>query len=332
MQKSNMMQIAKACNVSLKTVSRVLNHPDQVSDKTKEAVRIAMEKNGFQINLLAKGLKQKRTNIIVIFLDKHHGDYLNAWRNMMLRYLFRHTGEAGLKLVLSPSDNHNFMENESDGFHLMTSGIADGAILFEHIEQDRRVEYFERMHVPFVVLGQPRRPDIPAVSLENFDVGYQGGRYLKEKGYRRVVYLTNEKTHYSTELRAKGFLKAFPEGQVVYGLKTAQEIYRATKQILQVDSPECIFVRGDEGFLEVYRAAGELGLCIPEDLAVLSGDNLPIHEAVYPSVSCVYQDFQEIAKGCMELLTAQLEGTEPPRGIQFFVPSTIIERKSTQKK
>lgn len=74
-----MMQIAEHCGVSLKTVSRVLNHPEQVSPKTRDAVRKSMEQCGFQVNLLAKGLKQNRTNIIIVFLDKHNGDYIHSF-------------------------------------------------------------------------------------------------------------------------------------------------------------------------------------------------------------------------------------------------------------
>ena len=126
-QKANMMQIAEHCGVSLKTVSRVLNHPEQVSPKTREAVRRSMEQCGFQVNLLAKGLKQNRTNIIIVFLDKHNGDYMNLWRSRMLKYLFRYSSGIGLKIIVSPSDSHGFLEDETDGFYLLSSGIADGA-------------------------------------------------------------------------------------------------------------------------------------------------------------------------------------------------------------
>ena len=162
-QKANMMQIAEHCGVSLKTVSRVLNHPEQVSPKTKDAVRKSMEQCGFQVNLLAKGLKQNRTNIIIVFLDKHNGDYMNLWRSEMLKYLFRYSSGIGLKIIVSPSDSHGFLEDETDGFYLLSSGIADGAILLEHMAKDQRIEYLKRTGTPYVVLGQPEEQDIPCL-------------------------------------------------------------------------------------------------------------------------------------------------------------------------
>lgn len=100
-----------------------------------------MEQCGFQVNLLAKGLKQNRTNIIIIFLDKHNDDYMNLWRNEMLKHLFRYTSKIGLKVIVSPSDCQGFREDETDGFYLLSSGIADGAILLEYMAEDQRICY-----------------------------------------------------------------------------------------------------------------------------------------------------------------------------------------------
>ena len=269
-QKANMMQIAEHCGVSLKTVSRVLNHPEQVSPKTRDAVRKSMEQCGFQVNLLAKGLKQNRTNIIIVFLDKHNGDYMNLWRSEMLKYLFRYSSGIGLKIIVSPSDSHGFLEDETDGFYLLSSGIADGAILLEHMAKDQRIEYLKRTGTPYVVLGQPEEQDIPAVSLDNFDVGLKGGGYLKEKGFKKICYLTNDANFYSTKLRVGGFLKAVPEGRVVYGVKDAKTAYERTRELLQEGAADSIFTNGDNRFLGIYRAAAECGYRIPQDLGVLS--------------------------------------------------------------
>lgn len=330
-----MTQIARACNVSVKTVSRVLNHPEQVSPKTKEAVKNAMEQCGFQINLLAKGLKQNKTNIIVIFLDKHNGDYMNAWRNQMLRCLFRYSSMSALKVVVSPSDSQGFLEDETDGFYLISSGIADGAILFEYMEEDRRVSYLKKTGTPFVVLGQPKDKDIPAVSLDNYDAGFQGGKYLKQKGYQNICYFTNDREFYSTQLRVDGFLKANPEGTVIYGIKNAKDAYQALTKLLNqgTDSvlPDCVFTNGDDRFLGIYRAVAEAGLGVPEDVAVLSADNLPINEEAYPSVSSLCQDLDQIAKECIGLMKALLNQQPYERGSQIFLPSAVVERQSTNK-
>ena len=165
MGKATMQEIADSCQVSLKTVSRVLNHSDQVTDKTRRRVEEAMEQMGYRVNLLARGLKQNQTNILVIFLDHHQEEYLNAWRNEMLKALFRQGRKQGQKLIMAPSDNQGFQDDETDGFNLLASGIADGAILMEYYAQDSRVSYLKKNGIPYVILGQTKDESLCAVSM-----------------------------------------------------------------------------------------------------------------------------------------------------------------------
>lgn len=331
-QKANMIQIAEDCGVSLKTVSRVINHPEQVSPKTKEIVRRSMEKCGFQVNLLAKGLKQNRTNIIIIFLDKHNGEYMNQWRNNMLQHLLRYSVKSGLKVIVSPSDSKGFKGDETDGFYLLSSGIADGAILFEYVEEDQRLEYLEKTKIPYVLLAQPKEKQIPAVSLDNYDVGARGGQYLREKGYKKICYLTNDQQYYSTQLRVGGFLESVPDGRVIYGIKDAKDAYETARNLIAEDAADCFFVNGGTRFLGIYRAVQESGKRIPKDIGVFSTNHLPINEEVYPTLSSLNQDFDQLAEKCMNMLSFQLDqkqhGGEWERK-QIFLPSTVAEREST---
>ena len=332
MEKANMVKIAEQCGVSLKTVSRVINHPDQVSPKTKKLVRDAMEQCGFQINLLTKGLKQNRTNIIIIFLDKHNGDYMNPWRSNMLKHLFRYASGIGLKVIVSPSDSKGFKGDETDGFYLLSSGIADGAILFEYVESDQRIKYLETTNTPYVLLGQPKEKEIPAVSLDNYDVGVKGGRYLKEKGYKKIYYFTNGKGYYSTDLRVKGFLSEVPEGNVVYGVSDTRCAYEKAKELLEADRADCIFTNGGDRFLGIYRAAMECRKRIPEDVAVFATNSLPINDEVYPTLSSLKQDFDSLAEQCISLLQDLLQDKQQGKDWdrkQIFLQSEVMEREST---
>jgi len=336
-QKANMIQIAEHCGVSLKTVSRVINHPEQVSPKTLALVRSSMEQCGFQVNLLAKGLKQNRTNIIIIFLDKHNNDYMNLWRSEMLKHLFRYTSSIGLKVIVSPSDSQGFQEDETDGFYLLSSGIADGAILLEYIAEDKRIDYLRRTGTPYVLLGQPEEKDIPAVSLDNYDLGKQGGLYLKEKGYKNICYLTNDKNIYSTKLRVNGFLEAVPTGRVIYGVKEAKSAYEKTIELLteETEHIDAIFTNGDNRFLGIYKAAAQCGRTIPTDLGILSADNLSVNEDAWPSLSSLGQDFEQLAAQCVAMLQSLLKkqkSADQSKVKQLFLPSAVIERESTARK
>ena len=71
------VDIAKTCGVSIKSVSRVLNNSPNVSDDMREKVLNAVKEQGYQVNMLARGLKRSRTNIIVVFAERHHEEHLS---------------------------------------------------------------------------------------------------------------------------------------------------------------------------------------------------------------------------------------------------------------
>lgn len=334
MSKTTIIDIARDCGVSVKTVSRVLNNSPLVSDETKEKVYASMKNLNYQVNMLAKGLKGSKTNIIVIFTDRHHEEHLSAWHNIMLKYLFSYAKEKSLKVVMSPSNSQEYLEDETDGFYLLASGIADGAILLENVHHDLRVEYFDKTGIPYVVFGEPEDQNIPAVSLDNYDVGFKGGNYLLNKNYKDIVFLIGEKKFQSNQLRSRGFEDAVgPAGiwhEVVYGIDTTEKAYRIAEEILRVKKVDAFFVSGDERAIGVYRAIYEKGLKIPQDVAVLGIDNIPIGRYYYPPISTIDQNFEQMARILIDKLYLLMNHGVLEQGLlRKKLLSTVVERQST---
>lgn len=334
MKKVTIVDVAKACGVSMKTVSRVINNSPDVSEKTKEKVFAVMKEQGYQVNMLAKGLKGNRTNIIVVFADRHNEEHLSIWHNIMLKYLFSYAKSRSMKIVLSPSNSERFEEDETDGFYLIASGIADGAILMENVLNDPRVDYFEKNSVPYVVFGEPESDLIPSVSLNNLDVGLMGGKYLVDKGYKKIALFIGEEKFLSTQLRIRGFKEVMETSGTTYyiftGVDTVEKAYRKSIEVLKSHEIDAFFVSGDERAIGVYRGIYENGYQIPKDIAVLGIDNITIGEFLYPPISTVAQDFQLLAKTCMDFVVDEIEhGKREDRERVFKFPSRIIEREST---
>lgn len=334
MKKATIVDVANACGVSMKTVSRVINDSPNVSDKTKEKVYAAMRDTGYQVNILAKGLKGNRTNIIVVFADRHHEEHLSAWHNIMLKYLFAYAKTKKIKVVLSPSNSEKFEEDETDGFYLIASGIADGAILLENVNNDPRIEYFEKNKIPYVVFGEGDKTDLPSVSLDNYDVGYNGGKYLLSKGYSKIALFIGERRFRSTQLRIEGFERVMNnlggKYEIFTGVDTVKKAYRTSLEVLDRCDIQAFFVSGDERALGVYRGIYERGYSIPRDYAVLGIDNIPSGEFYYPPISTVAQDFRAMAECCLEYLVEQIEeGVDAVEMKKINFLSHVIERQST---
>ncbi len=327
------VDIANACGVSIKSVSRVLNNSPNVSDAMREKVMNTIKEQGYQVNMLARGLKGSRTNIIVVFAERHHEEHLSIWHTIMLKHLFTYAKKQSMKVVLSPSSSERFEEDETDGFYLIASGIADGAILLENIVEDARVDYFESHNIPYVVFGEPVNPEVPSVSLDNFDVGYRGGEYLAGKGFEKIVLFIGEKKFLSTYNRIEGFETAMKEYRKKYyvfsGIDTVEKAYRKAREVLDSHDAEAFFVSGDERALGVYRAIYEKRLTIPGDIAVLGIDNITLGNYYYPPISTIEQDFEILAKTCIDYVMNKIENPNCTDRKVFKFPCRVKERQST---
>ena len=333
MGKATMQEIADSCQVSLKTVSRVLNHSDQVTDKTRRRVEEAMEQMGYRVNL-ARGLKQNQTNILVIFLDHHQEEYLNAWRNEMLKALFRQGRKQGQKLIMAPSDNQGFQDDETDGFNLLASGIADGAILMEYFAQDSRVSYLKKNGIPYVILGQTKDESLCAVSMDHGQLGFEGGRAMAKRGYKKPCLLTENKEALSSRLLRQGFEQALAgwgiEGLVLSGATDIRLAYERTKEAL-LQGADCFFAPGDERMGGVCRAVREKGRKIPQEAGLLGFSDFAANAYREPPLTAFCQDFDRLAEEALLRLKAQRDPGKDGVPENRFFPSALVERASIRK-
>ncbi|WP_278408835.1 LacI family DNA-binding transcriptional regulator [Eubacterium ventriosum] len=330
-KKVTITDIAKMCNVSIKTVSRVLNDGENVSERTRKKVEQAIKESGYQVNILARGLKGNRTDVIMVFTDRHEEEHLSIWHILMLKYIFIYAKKNNLKVVMSPSNSSKFMSDETDGYYLLENGLADGVILLECIPNDMRAKALKERNIPFVVFGESDDPALCTVSLDNFQTGYKGGNYLVTHGYKNIDFLVGDNRYGSNQKRVDGFVEATKnckgEINVCYGASTVEKAYQIAVETLKKRKPDAFFVSGDERAVGVYRAISEAGYKIPEDVAVLGIDNIPTGNYLHPRISTVDQDFDTLARMCVENLLNMIHGKE---FIQHYrlLPS-VVEREST---
>jgi LacI family transcriptional regulator len=332
----SMKDIAKMSGVSLKTVSRVLNNSPEVRDETRDRVLEVVNKHGFRRNIIAKSLKEKKTNTIIVFIDRHSGEYWGIWHTMILTALMKTAKHKDYKIIISPSSADDHMTDETDGFSFLTSGLADGAILMDNILEDQRIEYLMKHNIPHVILGNCSNYEKSHwVDLNNYNAGYMGGKYLLEKGYKSITFLIGDQSFKVSQERARGFEEAMVDvdnklSNVTFGISTTHKAYETV--VSQLDSgmrPRAYFISGDERAMGVYRAIQERGLRIPEDIAVLGIDDIPHSKFLYPSLSSINQPINEFSEQVLDMLIKLIEGKSDEIENNVLLAYSIIEREST---
>ncbi|KGG79774.1 LacI family transcriptional regulator [Caloranaerobacter azorensis H53214] len=308
MKNITMSDIAKLAGVSVKTVSRVINNSSNVKEETRQKVLKVIKEQGYQVNILARGLRQKETKTIIVFIDKHSGGYWSIWHNEIVQELIKQSKQRGYKIVISPSSAEGCLDDDTDGFYLLKSRMADGAIIFDNIKNDIRINYLRENEIPFVIIGKDiTYSDTCYVDLNNYKAGYMGGKYLINKGYKNIVFFLGDENFIVNKERSKGFIDACKEKinikqSVLFNISSLDTAYQETVKILRKNKPDAFFVSGDERALGVYKAINEMGLSIPDEIAVLGIDNIQLCEYVYPALSSIDQPKKEFGSQAINIL------------------------------
>lgn len=323
--------------MSQRTVSRVINREARVSQKTREKINRIISSTGYQVNLVARSLRKKRTGILIVFLEKNTTNYMGSFTNVFINNLNDMANDFGYKLIVSKSSAYQVEENKHDGFYLLKHGLADGAFIFDTREVDMRIDYLVNSNIPFVIIGRDNIYDSTSfVNLDNFKVGYIGAEHLIKRGRKSIVFLLGDKNFTVSQDRAKGFLQAIKEYNIIYelvkieyGIRSPQMAYQRMKNIMDQKIPDAVFVSGDERALGVYHEIQERKLRIPQDIAVLGIDNILISEYYYPALSTIDHSIYQMSEWAMKILDIQLRDlTNQPCRRKIFQPKLII-RDST---
>ncbi|GAB7055839.1 LacI family DNA-binding transcriptional regulator [Paenibacillus sp. YK5] len=336
MKTQTIKDVARLAGVSIRTVSRVINDDPNVKAETRERILKVVAETGFKANLLAKSLREKKTNTLIAFVDQHRGRFWGAFHNKILHEMMKEAHRLGYRMVISSSSADSYEDNENDGFYLLKHGMADGAVMFDMIENDRRVEYLREKQIPFVILGKDLDHfDTSYVDLDNVAAGYLAAQYLYSKQRSRMLFLLGNPNYIVNKDRSEGIRRFFADRHVsadrwsiLYDVSDIGSAYLRTKEALgSPQRPDAIFISGDERAIGVYRAIYERGLRIPEDVAVLGIDKLDMGEYYHPPITTIDQSIPSMAQSALQVLTKQLD-TGARAGTRVLISPTICERQS----
>lgn len=335
MKKVTMSDIARQTGFSIKTVSRVINNSPDVKPETRRTILAAIEENNFSVNIMAKALKTKITKTIILFIDKHGGSYWNAWHSLIMMNIITDFKQRGYKVIISPSSGKGVIDDDTDGFILLKSGLADGAVLFDNLPKDIRIQYLRNNDIPFVILGQDfDNKDTCSIDLDNYHVGEIGAEHLCEKGYKKISFLLGSDEFNVNHNRVDGFKKICEEKgidyHIEYRITNLESTYKAAKKHIKKYDIDAFFISGDEKVPAVYKAIQEAGKTVPTDIGVLGIDNLPVGNYLLPTLSTISQNVDKFARNVVNSLIETIQSQKnKPTGL--LIKPLLVRRGSTDR-
>ncbi len=335
--RTTLKDVAERANVSIKTASNVVNNQTQrVGPETRRRVLEAIEALGYRPNLAARQLRNSRVGIIALALPDLQNPYFAGLARAIVE-----AGAAADYLVLVDHTNGD-RDKETMVVRGLRPGIIDG-IIFDPTTLDEDDLHGLSMNLPVVLLGERLLTSpFDHVLIDNAAAAFAATTHLIEIGRRRIaiVGVPNEPSLAMPQLRLQGYGDALtaagrgidPDLIVPPVMKTFAPIDGALtlrRLMAMPDPPDAVFCVNDQMAIGAIRAAWELGVRVPEDIAILGIDGITDGEFSTPSLTTIAPDKQAIAALSVRLLIERIEGrsTEEPRVHQ--IPFRLIVREST---
>lgn len=324
--------VAREANVSMATVSRVVNHNPNVKPTTRKKVLGVIDELGYRPNAVARGLASKKTTTVGAIIP----DISSVFYSELTRGIEDIATMYKYDTILSNSDQN--LDKEMGLINSMLEKQVDGILFMGGKITEDHINQFKTSPVPVVLAATYD----PTNTLPSVNIDYEAAAYevtMKLIGNEKVqpVLITGGDYVQSNYLKQAGYERALSESSITLdenlilegkcnydgGMKSIQKILKSDYEVKQV------FVVTDETALGVIHGAQDLGYKVPEDIEVTGFNNTRIAMMVRPTLTTVMQPMYDIGAVAMRLLTKYMNKEEVDEA-EVTLPHRIIERDSTK--
>ncbi len=321
---ANIKEIAERCGVSVATVSNVLNGKAKASDETKERILSVVRETGYQPNVMAQGLRTRRTHTIGIIAEDM--DLFSTPR--IIEGIMAHCEEKNyrfihenLRLYSRWGNTWFYKEREyqsvlKPAVREMLSIKVDGIIYVAG--HARVIDCFpEDLSIPAVLTYAYSREDrYPYVVIADEDGGYEMTKYLLSMGHRKIGMIGGTSDNLHTIKRINGYQRALYEARVLYnpdlveyGDWERRSGYELAGKLIAA-GVTAVFCLNDKMAGGVYDYLEEHQIRPGEDISVAGYDNQAITEYFRPSLTTMEIPLKEIGVTAARILTGTLDGQQ----------------------
>ncbi len=292
----------------------------------------AIAELGFVPNRLASGLRSKRSNTLALVLT----DITNPFFTTVARGVEDAASQAGYTVIFCNTDES--VSKEQMYVHMLLEKRVDGILLVPAQSTSDSVTLIQKQITPLVVLDR-RVPDTKTdvVRCDSEGGAYELTHLLISLGHKDIAVLNGPKGVSTSEDRLNGYRRALSEAEIAsnpereyYGSFTQASGYKLTRKVLMnTPRPTALFATNNFISFGVLKALQELGVRVPDDIAVVSFDDLPPALVIFPFLTVAAQPAYEMGKKAVKVLLNKL-GSEPSEQIQEVVlPVEIVVRRSS---
>lgn len=302
--------VAAAAEVSVSTVSRVLNDKDDVAAETYERVQQVIAELGYVSSLAARGMRSRRTNVIGLIMP----DVVSLYSAAILQGVNQAIAQLDYDLLVYTNGSvrkNRSASQETYFVSLLNGSITDGVIVVTPVATKFSTT------APIVAIDPNNEsPECPVIISTNRNGAIQAINYLTGLGHRRIGFITGRPELVSASRRLQGYRDGLAaagipvdEGLIQSGDYSTETAMTCAERLFALKCPPtAIFAANDQTAIGVYQAAQKYGLRIPEDISIIGFDNL--REAAYlnPPLTTIDQFIPKMGASAVEMIVKLING------------------------
>ena len=339
MSKATINEVAELAGVSIKTVSRVVNHEKNVRESTREKVESAISALNYRPNQSARNLASTRSRLIGL-LYEDPDTYAIPSAGFVVRMQqgsLKACRSSHYELLIHPCDlrKDDVLEEIQSLIHdARPAGVVLAAPLSN---MDAIVRTVDSSGTPFVRLSPGNDEGISlSVATNDREVCAEMTRYLASLGHKRIGFIKGDPTHKAVANRFLGYQDGLRDSDLKFSdrlVASGNNLFEsgefgAARLLEQTDSPTAIFAANDDMAAGVIRYADRMRISVPNDLSVAGFDDVALAQQVYPMLTTIRQPLAAMAELAADALISAGGSSAESDNVQI-VDATMVIRDST---
>ncbi|MDR3050672.1 MAG: LacI family transcriptional regulator [Oscillospiraceae bacterium] len=338
MKRVSIMDVAREVGVSKATVSYVLNHHpgETISADTTARVWDAVKRLNYVPNLNARSLISRKTNMIGVIIPQTEPGkefmFANPFYGELLSAIEYTARKSGYHLLLTGT------ETDQSYINIARNRGVDGIIVVGTYPSKNLAE-LRSIDVPVVLIDSyVRDPAFHTIGIDDKEGGRLATSYLIEHGHRKIAFVSGSlREHGVNDKRYSGYLAALAQAGIAFNEK---RVYAGTvdfdygicaaKEMAERGQKEtAAFIAADVLAMGLVKGLHGLGVRIPQDLSIVSFDDVYLSQMCEPSLTTIRQDISAKGRNAVQVIIDAAAQTEHKKR-EIIMPITLVERESVE--
>lgn len=326
---TTLKELAERARVHPSTISRVANQDPglRISAATRARIEALLRETEYRPNGVARGLKLRQTLVLAVVIP----DITNPFFGALFRGVEDAAATRGYQVLLCNTDGN--ADRQRSHLQTLAARRVDGVILASTFLKDPAVRWLRHQRIPYVLVNRFSDEGLdPFVGSDDVMGSRLATQHLIDLGHRRIAHLAGSPATSTGQLRRRGYeaamadagLTAPPEYTVESGY-IEEGGARAMEHLLSLEAPPtAVFAVTDMVAVGAYAAVLAHGMRIPEDVAIVGYNDIPLAVRLYPGLTTVHVPIHEFGSAAARVLLEELEtGRVEPRRV-VYSPQLIV--------